>query len=177
MKPEFQTINPFQFKLDLIKWELESIAKVIERMDNFAQASKNWAVLIWAGVISLTLSKDINQLRPLLILMTSIVPILFWYIDSFFRRLQRRSIFRQTKISEYINSNDFINDCNNNVFQNFIVVDITGVQYRQNPDYKAFVSQRKTMKYREVSVFYSGLIIISLVLSATFWVYNINSCH
>jgi len=162
-------INPFEHNVDLITWELNTINAIIDRMDNFARVSKNWSILIWAGVISIALGKDLQELRASIILMTSIIPLLFWYMDSFFRTLQRRSIYRQIKIAEYLNSEEFATDCASNKFTNFKVLDPTGFQYRKDLEYKKFVSQKMTMKFKEVSVFYLGLIFASIFLSAVLW--------
>lgn len=172
MSPGSPKTDAFSYKLEILKWELDLINKNIERMDNFAQASKNWAVLIWVGVISLSLSKDIDNTRSIIVLFSALIPLLFWYIDSFFRRLQRRSIFRQNKISEYLNSEIFINDCNMNAMKGIHIVDPTGVKYRNEEVYQRFVSQKITMKFKEVSVFYSGLAIISIILSIILWAFT-----
>jgi len=160
-----KNIEPFDFKLEILKWELTSIEKVIERMDNLAQASKNWAILIWAGSISLGLGKDAGNYRPIILFFTSIIPILFWLMDSFYRKLQRRSTYRLERITDFLNSENFTKSCESKNLINFIVLDVVGRQYKDDETYKDFVSLKRTLNFAEVKVFYLGLIICSVVLT------------
>ena len=121
----------FDFKLEILKGELASIDKIIERMDNLAQATKNWAVLIWAGSISLGLGKDAGGNRTIILCFTAIIPLLFWLMDAFFRKLQRRSTYRLERIKEFLNSEDFTKSYQERQFINFNVLDAVGRQYNK----------------------------------------------
>lgn len=162
---ENKNIDPFDYKLEMLKWELTSIDKLLERMDHLAHTTKNWAVLIWAGAISLGLGKEVGNYRPVILFFTSIIPILFWLMDAHFRRLQRRSAYRMEKITDFLNSDDFIKSCQERRLINFRVLDAVGRQYKNDKEYKAFISLKRTMKFPEVRIFYVGLIICSLVLT------------
>ena len=78
--------------MEWLKIEVEIIQSIIARHDEITQTTKNWAMITWAGSIGLLISQA--DLRIFLIF-TSIPPLLFWFIDTSWRRLQKRSIYRQ----------------------------------------------------------------------------------
>ncbi len=155
----------FQYQLELLKMEVQSIDNIIARLDGMAQATKNWAIGIWTGSIAITLSQP--ELRKFVIV-SAVTPILFWYVDGYFRRLQTRSIFRSRKISEFLNSESLVKSFEQNGLVDLIVFDTTGVQYRGTQEYKEFASLRRTLNFREVRDFYWVLILISIVMGVFF---------
>jgi len=164
---EVENVNKesFLYQMDILKLEMEEIAKIIARMDDMAQATKNWSISIWTGSLAIALSQP--EFRRYIII-TVIAPLLFWYIDSSFRRIQRRSIFRGRKISEFLNSSHLAESFDKNRLVDFVLYDVTGSQYRKLKEYKTFVSQKRTFLFPEVGVFYSVLALISIALGAFF---------
>lgn len=150
-----------KYQLDILKMELESIDRIIARMDEITQTTKNWAVVTWTGSIGIALGSP--DLRKYIIL-TAILPLLFWYMDAQWRRLQSRSIFRVKKIHEFLNDVRLVKSFEQKKLDNFLVYDLTGQQYRGNPDFEKQTSIVGRLKYREVMVFYWMLSITSLVL-------------
>jgi hypothetical protein len=156
----------FLYQLDILKMEIQGIEKIVSRMDDMAQATKNWTISIWTGSLAIALSQpDFRKY----ILITAVSPILFWYIDAYFRRLQRRSIFRGRKISEFLNSSKLVESFERNQFIDFTISDSTGSQYRGMREYKEFVSLKQTALFPEVGIFYFVLIIISIILGVFFF--------
>lgn len=155
----------FQYQLDLLKMEIQSIDNVIARMDEMAQASKNWAITLWTGSIAFTLSQP--EIRKFVIV-SAITPILFWYMDAYFRRLQTRSIFRMQKIREFLNSKKLTSSFEKNELIDFIIYDTTGTQYKGGKEYKKFTSLWRTLGYPEVRNFYFVQILISIAIGLFF---------
>ena len=48
-----QTLN---YQLEILKEEINYIQTIFDRIDKITQTTKNWAVIIWAGSISLILT-------------------------------------------------------------------------------------------------------------------------
>ena len=155
----------FQYQMDLLKMEIQTINDIISRMDAMAQATKNWAIGIWTGSIAITLSQP--ELQKFVIL-SAVTPFLFWYIDAYFRRLQTRSIFRSRKIHEFLNSDRLVSSFEKNSLVDFTVFDATGTQYKGTQEYEKFASLKRTLKFREVREFYLVLIIISVAMGLFF---------
>ena len=54
----------FQFQLDFLRREFESINGVIGRIDGTTQGTKNWAVAVWAGAVALLVTVRFAHLEP-----------------------------------------------------------------------------------------------------------------
>src|SRR5271165_7184445 len=160
--PESQAIN---YQLDFLKLEHQSINELIKRIDEITQTIKNWTVLIWAGSLSLALGQA--KFRPFIFL-TAILPIPFWFVDGWWRRIQRSCIFRSHKISAFLNGPNLAESVLQRKLVDFKVLDVRGVQYKNDDDFKAFISVRHTLFYKEVGGFYGALILLSLLLGICF---------
>ncbi len=69
------------------------------------QAIKNWSVVVWGGSIAVLLG--VQELRQFVIL-TGLVVLPFWISEGRWRSYIERFIHRQNKISDFLNSEDFI---------------------------------------------------------------------
>ena len=164
----------FEYKLDMLKIEFDQINQAIARIDQITQTTKNWAVLTWAGSIALALGKGQQGLRPYIIL-TTLIPILFWVVDAFWRRLQRTFIFRSAKIAEFVNSPNFVESFQAKDLVNFSLLDLRGKQYKNlhdckvgGQDYTEFSNFKKTFNFKEVKYFYLPLSALSFILGLIF---------
>ena len=154
------------YQLELLKMEIETADGIIGRLDETTQTTKNWAIVTWTGSIALTLSEP--TLRAYIAL-TAVLPLMFWYIDAYWRRLQARSIFRVAKIHEFLNDERLVKSFEQKKLVRFTVYDPTGRQYKGNDEYKKATSIQRTIRYPEISVFYLVLVLISLGVGALFF--------
>lgn len=155
----------FQYQMEILKMEIQSIDDIIARMDTMAQSAKNWAIGLWTGGIALILSQP--DLWKYFII-SAVTPFLFWYLDANFRYLQTRSIYRSRKISEFLNSEKLAKSFERNKFVDFIVLDKTGTQYKGIEEYEKFVSIKRTLNFSEIRDFYLVLILISVIMGIVF---------
>jgi hypothetical protein len=156
----------FEYQLGLITLEMEMIERTIARMDEITQSIKNWAIVTWAGSIAILLREP--TLRRFIVL-TIALPILFGYSDAIWRQLQKRSVFRQQKITKFLNEGDFSESCKQQKLTNFVVMDPVGRQYRNSKEFQDALRLKWIIRYPEIRYFYGGLIIISILLGALFW--------
>jgi hypothetical protein len=154
------------YQLELLKMEIEITNEIIGRMDEITQTTKNWAIVTWAGSIALALGEP--TLRAYIAL-TAVLPLLFWYIDAYWRRLQARSIFRVAKIHEFSNDERLVKSFEQKKLVGFTVFDPTGRQYEGSDEYKKATSIQRTIRYPEVRVFYLVLVLISLGVGVFFF--------
>jgi hypothetical protein len=155
----------FQYKLVLLKSEIEIIDRAIARLDNMTQTTKNWAIIIWSAVIVALIGQTGQQ--PF-VLISAAVPVLFWMVDARWRYFLRGFIFRQDKIAEFLNSEDLNVSFAKNEIIGLYVLDPRGLQYRKTDEYKRLVNFWRAMKYPEVSWVYIGMTTVSIVLSFYF---------
>ena len=155
----------FEFKLNLITQELDTINQIVDRHDHFTQTTKNWAVLLWIGSISLILKEFQDKSFQNLLFFTPIIPLLFWIVDATWRRLQNRSIYRIERISEFLNSQTFVEAYHSYNLNAFRVWDIIGRSYRDEESYKQKTSFFRAFRFGSVWRFYMGMILLSLLIS------------
>jgi hypothetical protein len=91
----------FNTQFELLKMELELVNSAIRQLDDITKSIKNWSIVTWTASIGLAVSQQ--QLHAF-VWLTAIVPFLFWFADSSFRRIHRSFIVRLRDIAEYVNS-------------------------------------------------------------------------
>lgn len=156
----------FEFQVELLKVEIDLINQTITRFDEHTRATRNWAIVIWTGSIVLALGDA--DLRKYVIL-TAILPVLFWLIDARWTTLLRRFLYRLDKISEFLNSVGLAESFKQQRLVDFIVLDPRGKQYKGTKEFaKKANILRSALRYGEVSTFYFGLMIISIILGLFF---------
>ena len=152
-----------EFQLELLKDEIRTINEIIGRMDAITQATKNWSIVTWIGSIGFMLGN--TEAKPF-IAATAVLPLTFWIIDATWRRLQKRSVYRAKKITEFVNDGRLLASFEKLEIQNFTVLDPIGYSHKQEGEYRAYVTMRNTLLYREVWLIYWALAFISLILGA-----------
>jgi hypothetical protein len=164
--PELQpNREAFLFQLEILKMEIQTIDGIVGRMDEITQTTKNWAVLVWAGGLAAALgSSDLRKY----IMLTAVLPLVFWYTDAQWRRLQRRSTFRGAKIREFLNSPALQESFSSSKLVNFVVHDPIGSQHKGSEGYRNWVSMKKTLQYKEIAAFYGFQVAFSLIIGLYF---------
>ena len=151
----------FAYQLDFLKLEFGQINDAIGRIDETTAKIKNWAIVTWAGSVGLVLGQ--SQLHPMLWL-TSILPLLFLFVDAWWRRIQRSFIFRVQTISQFLNGPALRESFKQRHLVGFVVLDPRARHLSKSKEYREFTSVFRTIRFREVAVFYIGLSLLSLVL-------------
>jgi hypothetical protein len=152
----------FDCQLDILKIEINQIQEIVGRIDVITQQIKYWSIVIWAGSISLIIGNSNIELRKYLLFPIAI-PFLFWIVDANFRFRQRKFIFRYSKISEFVSSENFEVSYNQKKIKEFKLLDPIGRQYDKEK-VKFFANFTKSMWYRSLRTFYLGLIIVTILL-------------
>ena len=150
----------FAYQLDLLKMEIEIIDKAIARLDDITQTTKNFAIIIWVGLITVAFADpDFRQYT----IFTALVPLLFWVLDARWRYFLRGFIFRQDKIAEFLNSENLVESFAENRLIGIKVLDPRGALYRKTDEFKETVNFWRSMRYSEVNIVYIGLSLASIV--------------
>ena len=101
-KMESSQKDLFEFKLDLLKKELDLISSVIGRYDSILFQIKGWAITLWIAVVGFGLQ---GRLITVFIL-AFFIPVLFCFIELEFKRIQRQYIFRGNKLEKFLRNDD-----------------------------------------------------------------------
>jgi len=158
--PEYQK-RSFEYQLDCLKTEIGLIDSTISRMETITQTVKNFALITLMGSVALFLSQAPLQRY---VFLSAFLPISFWFIDAWWAHLHRGAVFRLQKISEFVNDGTLSESFKQHALQQFLVLDVTGKQYRDTHEYKNFTSIWRIMRYKEIMFLYGSLIICSFLL-------------
>ena len=148
----------FTYRLEILKKELDYIDSSVRKIDDIENSIKNWAILTWAGSLSIILTK--LEFYPFLLL-TAIPPLVFMFIDAHWRKIQRRFFYRQGQISDYLNSNKFESEYHAKNMK-FKILDPIARNAKDKPNFMRFISITKILKFPTVSWVYLGLSSISI---------------
>jgi len=155
----------FEYKLTILQKELDAINQIIERHDNYTQTTKNWTIIAWIGITSFILKDAPDEEIKKMLLFTPIIPLLFWFVDTTWRSLQNRSIFRSERISEFLNSKEFANAFENYDHEKIMVWDVVGRKYLEEKKYKQKISFWRVFMFRSVAGFYISIFLLSVIIN------------
>ena len=149
----------FGFIWNLLKAEIETVNTTIRQGDEITKSIKEWAITVWAGAVGGALA--IQELRPY-VLATAAIPLFFWLVDTWHRIVQRKFIWRSLVIM------NFLNDGRLKSFRQQKLIDVTVMDIAscrdRNSDFRRFISLRRVMLFRSLSIFYIGLCILSVAV-------------
>lgn len=155
-------ITEIEQQLKILEVEIETINGIAARMDEITQKVKNWAVITWAGSIALLLG---NQSLRVYLPLTGVLPLLFMFTDIQWRYLQRRSMFRIRKISEFLNDGRLGQSITEGRLVSFLVLDPAAKTYKGDHEYQSYVSRRRVLTFPEIAWFYPPMSLLSVVFS------------
>lgn len=159
------------YQLDMLKLEIETINSSIRQMDEISKSVKEWTVGLWTASLGTALAtKDLN----VYVMFTAIIPILFCFVDVWYRRIQRKFIWRSMQISRFLNderlSKSF--DAKKLIdFKVFNVIYTEALSQEERKEFKAFTSWRIIISFPSLNILYVGLITLSLILG-TFQIFK-----
>lgn len=155
-KLEYQLL---EYQLALLRDEIQTINEIIARTDGMSRTTKNWAIVVWGGSMALVLPNE--SLRPY-VLGTAVFPLLFWYLDALWRRIQARSIVRMAAIRKFINGQHLADSYSQGCVTDFIIFDPMAREEQESAAYVEAVSIRKTFFYKDVYVLYVFQALVSV---------------
>jgi hypothetical protein len=151
-----------QYQLDFLKLEYGAIHDAIRRIDETTQGTKNWSVIVWAGSLGVALGS--KELRGYVAL-TAVVPLLFWYVDAQWRRIQRSFIFRSRKIGDFLSGPGLADSMKERRIVGLVLLDPRATKESNTEEYRKFTAIRRTLRFKEVGPFYGGLVAISIIVA------------
>jgi hypothetical protein len=153
----------FSLQLEFLKLEAATIDSSIRQMDEFSKNIKQWAITVWAGAVGGALAT--SSLAPYVGL-TATIPLLFWFIDGSYRRIQQMFIWRSGRIRDFLNNQELLQQSfSEGRIVGLIVFDPTGNSDASDGRYANFIHWRRPMLFKSVSMLYLGLIAISFCLA------------
>lgn len=151
-----------KYQLDFLKLEFEAIQQAIKQIDEMTCRAKNWAIVLWAGSLGVILGK--LEYRPY-VLLTTALPLVFWFNDAYLRHVQRTFIFRVRTISDWLNGPGLVQTMNDGMWSGLWLLDPRAQEQSSTKAYRKFTSLVHTLHFQEVAPFYGGLMVISILVA------------
>lgn len=148
-------------QLDILKLEIEAIDKAIAQQDEFTKNIKQWAIVAWSAAIGGALTTD--DLRPF-VGASAAIPMLFWFVDTWHRRIQRKFIWRNIAISRFLNDGRLSKSIDAGHLVDFSLLDPKS-RLDKGSEYEKFTSWKHVMSFRSVAILYCGMILISVAVA------------
>lgn len=176
--------------------ELDTIHDTIKNLDDIIYKSKNFAFLTWGGSIFL-IAEKINFSgqtdKAYLLLLTAVIPLLFWTMDFKWRKYILQCSKREKIISLFINSDEFkklvSGEADENSNSQFPFYDPVGWIYTKKGliedaavpknkfDAKYIIDEneftfKKVLFYKEAYLFYGVMVLLSVILGIVMLYYK-----
>ena len=153
-------MSKLEYQLDILKLEIETINSAIRQMDVMTEKIKNWAIVIWAAATGATITTtNLNRF----IAFTAAIPLAFWFVDAWYRRIQRRFIWRTGQITAFLNDERLTRSFEQQTVVDFVLFDPASRTSKGKAEYEDFISVWRTMRFGSLSLFYTFLIAMSLI--------------
>lgn len=91
----------FDKQFELLKLEMTLIDSAIRSQDDITKSIKNWGIVTWTASVGFAVA---SPALKSFVWATAFVPLAFWIVDGFFRRIQRTFIVRVQEIATFVNS-------------------------------------------------------------------------
>ncbi len=161
-------------KYEILLKEIDLIHDTIKNFDDIMFKTKNFGLAIWGGSLYLIVEHLTNNpSKPLLVLFSSIIPLVFWLIHARWQ-VHLFSIGGRSKvISTFINSNDFQEWRAGSGKVTFPVYDVVGWIYTNKSEHgknydPAYLTKPASLMeaifYKDAKYFFGPMILVSIVL-------------
>lgn len=147
-------------QMALLREEIIQINTSIRQIDEITKSVKQWAIISTTATLSFLLR---DQVLHKYLWLAAMAPILFWFVDVSYRRIQRRLIFRMRRIGEFA-TGDLPNYFSAPNLGRLTLLDPLSMREddQQAEDFSSFGA---VAKFPTVTLLYAGLFIIGVLLS------------
>jgi hypothetical protein len=164
--------NALEFKLNLLRDEINTVHIRIAGFDELSFNVKGWAATLWAGLVGYSVSQN----NPLGVAVSIPILLLFWILDAFFKSYQHRVRARMTVIEQFLDrtseekGESLAGVFNKQSIEGFIIYDIMCNRTFQHSDaefrnyFKRKTSLFRAFRTGNVFLLYGGLIASSIIL-------------
>lgn len=119
----------FEKKFELLKQEIDIVQQGIRTYDNISFIIKGWAITIFSSLLYLSFNKENSSF----IIYSALAVILFWFLDSIYKSIQKVYITRHIAIEKYLRTKDFDLAVEKQDFGDFVITDInSGFKHQKN---------------------------------------------
>jgi len=154
--------DPFDYKFELIKQEMETIQSGIDTYNRTIFAVKGLAMTLFTAFIAF-IGRQSNGPSGVIFLAMGIILLLFWILDALFKSIQKVYISRSTEIEAELRKPEFYQCLVKDSFEGF---DFPGIEEAfKQWEKKKFSSAFAQFKNPTVWLIYVSMITLNIVIS------------
>lgn len=167
---------------DIILKELDLIDNTISKLDKQIQTTKTVCITLWTAWIGWFIAQEVERVSDnelgWLLMGSAVFPIIFWKVDSYYRKALLSTSRRQNLISLYLNKNEgdikfpFLDPVgwlyHPKNYRGLIEKNEHTLMEEKESELICGIKDSKIYTYKEVVWFYLPLIIISFLLGGLF---------
>lgn len=154
--------DEFDYRYELLLKEIELLQKRIGDFDTLQFNIKSWSITLFSGFVFLALKEK----TKIFVGFGGITVILFWILDSIYRKFQRDHVLRYDIIEEFLRSPEFSKAVKTRKFEDFYVLDVIARVSVKRPQ-----STFNLIKTSSLSFPTSILYILMLLLSSIIYLW------
>ena len=156
--------DEFEYKFDILMWELKSLQDSIRSYDSLLFHIKGWAITIFSAFLFFAAKEN----QEIYTIFGSFGVIFFWMLDSIYKSIQRGFIARFNKVEHILRSGDFSQAIEKRSFKKIYVPDFSGKNTVR--DYGKKTSIIKSALFVHTMILYvSMLFILTVVFCWLHW--------
>lgn len=150
----------FDLQWELLKKEMEINKESVAQMHEFGKSIKNWTILLWSAAIGGALT---NKSFAQYIIFILAIPLLLWFVEAAYRKIQSKFLYRWIEINEFVNSESLETSKKEGRFVNFKLLDVLGTDTK-NVKYYKMTGWKRLITYKTSVIFYGSLIIFTVAI-------------
>lgn len=172
-KTKDEKTNKLSFQLDILKQEIGTVDSSIRQMDDITKSVKNWSIVLWTVAIGGALT---HQTYWKFVGFTCFIPLVFWFVDASFRRVQRKFIFRSIEIRKFLNSENLQKSFDQNNLIGFNLFDPASRLTLETGNiellkrYNSFTKFSTVLFFRTVFILYLCLFVSSVIIGIALFI-------
>lgn len=152
--------NTFDLEWQLLLKEIEINKSSIAQMHEFGKSIKNWTILLWSMTVGGALTNSVFHKYIILIVA---IPLLFWFVEYCYRKIQSQFLYRMEEIKEFVNSENLSESKEKGFFSNFKTLYLLG-EKRESKSYIEKTRWRKIFFYKSCYIFYGSLSLFTIFI-------------
>ena len=150
----------FELQWELLKHEIEINKSSVAQMHEFGQSIKNWTILLWAASIGGALTQQGFSQYTIFI---TAIPLLLWFVEASYRKIQSKFLFRWDEMKEFVNSDKLARSRQEGHFIDFTLLDVLGTETKATK-YKKMTRLGRIMRYKSMYIFYGSLSFFTIII-------------
>jgi len=151
--------DSFDYKFELLKFELNSLQQGIRNYDSILFIIKGWAITMFSAVVLFSAQVE----KPTYLILCVVSTLLFWMLDAVFKAIQKAYTLRYNEIEKFLQSDKFNKALAERSLDGFVTPDIAsgfsrGIKFEISQIYRS-------ARIYSTAMLYISILILTLIIA------------